>query len=251
MTMKLGGGFKGFGNPFKGSNAKNKGGSFRGIGPVRKTTKFLGGWFTNNNAGGNGGNKKPPTKLGASDDDDEDEDKGLWQKYESALEARPLLVKGLTSFTGFTIGDLLAQFFIEKKEYDPLRTLRLASFGFLVHGTTSHWFYGILDGRIPGTGAGDVALKVFIDQVLWNPIFGIMFFSYMGIFEGSGVGGTIQKIKNDLLTQVTGSWTVWPIAHAINFKYIPSDQRVLYINTIQIFYNCFLSVIGSRKPDTA
>ena len=47
------------------------------------------------------------------------------------------------------------------------------------------------------------------------------------------------------------SWTVWPIAHAINFKFIPNSQRVLYINTIQIFYNCFLSIIGSRTPETA
>ena len=75
--------------------------------------------------------------------------------------------------------------------------------------------------------------------------------SGVGALEGSGVGGTITKIKNDLLTQVTGSWTVWPIAHAINFKFIPNSQRVLYINTIQIFYNCFLSIIGSRTPETA
>jgi len=120
-----------------------------------------------------------------------------------------------------------------------------------VHGTTSHWFYGKLDGKIPGTGAGAVASKVFIDQVLWNPIFGIMFFGYMGVFEGSGVAGTVAKIKSDLMTQVTGSWTVWPVAHAINFRFIPTDQRVLYINTIQIFYNCFLSIIGNREAKTA
>ena len=46
--------------------------------------------------------------------------------------------------------------------------------------------------------------------------------------------------------QVTGSWKVWPIAHTINFRFIPSSQRVLYINSIQIGYNCFLSVISSR-----
>ena len=36
------------------------------------------------------------------------------------------------------------------------------------------------------------------------------------------------------LSQVTGSWKVWPLAHAINFRFIPSSQRVLYINTIQV-----------------
>ena len=46
--------------------------------------------------------------------------------------------------------------------------------------------------------------------------------------------------------QVFGSWKVWPLAHAINFRFIPSSQRVLYINTIQIGYNCFLSLISNR-----
>jgi len=217
--------------------------------------KFFGGWFS----GGN--NKKPPSDTSlssaASEDDSsepattEDDKKGLWSKYEQALSDSPILVKGLTSFTGFAIGDLLAQFFIEKKEYDPMRTFKMASFGFLIHGTTSHFFYGKLDAVIPGTGGKQVASKVFIDQVLWNPIFGVMFFGYMGLFEGSGLQGTLDKIKRDLVTQVTGSWTVWPIAHFFNFKYVPTDQRVLYINTIQIFYNCFLSIIGNRKPKEA
>ena len=49
--------------------------------------------------------------------------------------------------------------------------------------------------------------------------------------------------------QVFGSWKVWPLAHAINFKFIPSSQRVLYINTIQIGYNCFLSLIANRAAE--
>lgn len=48
-------------------------------------------------------------------------------------------------------------------------------------------------------------------------------------------------------SQVRGSWSVWPIAHAINFRLIPTSQRLLYINTIQIFYNCFLSIISQRE----
>lgn len=50
-----------------------------------------------------------------------------------------------------------------------------------------------------------------------------------------------------VVSQVKGSWTVWPVAHAINFRFVPTSQRLLYINTIQIFYNCFLSVISQRE----
>ena len=49
------------------------------------------------------------------------------------------------------------------------------------------------------------------------------------------------------ILKVKGSWTVWPVAHAVNFRFIPTSQRLLYINTIQIFYNCFLSIISQRE----
>lgn len=82
--------------------------------------------------------------------------------------------------------------------------------------------------------------------MLWNPIFGIMFFGYMAAAEGKGPMLVAKRVKNELMTQVTGSWKVWPLAHAINFAFIPTQQRILYINSIQIGYNMFLSVIGNR-----
>lgn len=41
-------------------------------------------------------------------------------------------------------------------------------------------------------------------QVLWNPCFGIMFFSYVATFELKGVGYVKEKVQNELLTQVRG-----------------------------------------------
>jgi protein Mpv17 len=79
-----------------------------------------------------------------------------------------------------------------------------------------------------------VATKVAIDQLAWNPIFGLMFFSYLGLAEGKNFTQIAEKIRNDLQTAVMGSWTVWIPAHFINFRFIPSEQRLLYINSIQI-----------------
>lgn len=136
---------------------------------------------------------------------------GLWARYNALLEAQPLLTKALTSLTGFTAGDVLAQCFIEGdgKEYDPMRTVRMGSFGFLLHGTTGHYFYGFLDSKLPGTKPMTVATKVGIDQVVWNPIFGCMFFGYLNAMEGKTMDEYVTKIKSDLKTAVMGSWAVW------------------------------------------
>lgn len=70
-------------------------------------------------------------------------------------------------------------------------------------------------------------------QTIWNPIFGVMFFTYLGLAEGKSFDQIGTKIKNDLSTAVMGSWAVWVPAHTVNFKFVPTSQRLLYINTIQ------------------
>jgi protein Mpv17 len=175
----------------------------------------------------------------------------IWSKYNALLEAQPLLTKALTSLTGFTLGDILAQNFVEPgdKPYDVMRTVRLGSFGFLLHGTTGHYFYGMLDSKLPGTKPVTVATKVLIDQTMWNPIFGLMFFGYLNVCEGKSFADYKQKISQDLKTAVMGSWAVWVPAHTINFAFVPPSQRLLYINTIQIGYNVFLSFLGNKKVE--
>jgi len=146
----------------------------------------------------------------------------------------------------------LAQKFVndDGKPYDPMRTMRLGSFGFLIHGTTGHYFYGMLDSKLPGTKPVTVATKVAIDQTIWNPIFGCMFFGYLSLTEGKSFEEYINKLKSDLKTAVMGSWAVWVPAHTVNFAFVPPAQRLLYINTIQIGYNVFLSFLGNKKVDT-
>jgi protein Mpv17 len=66
--------------------------------------------------GGSGGNLTP-----ADDGDSGDGANPLvtiWKNYEALLEEKPLLMKALTSFTGFAIGDILAQTFIQKQKLD-------------------------------------------------------------------------------------------------------------------------------------
>ena len=59
------------------------------------------------------------------------------------------------------------------------------------------------------------------------------------------------KIRQDVFTAVKGSWMTWIPAHTINFAFVPSDMRLLYINTIQIFFNMFMSVIGNTEAVAA
>ena len=91
---------------------------------------------------------------------------------------------------------------------------------------------------------------IHMDMVIVAMFFMVMFFSYMMVFEGTP--DLIEaKIRQDVFTAVKGSWMTWIPAHTINFAFVPSDMRLLYINTIQIFFNMFMSVIGNTEAVAA
>ena len=173
---------------------------------------------------------------------------GLWAGYNSALASRPIVTKALTSFTGFTIADLLAQKFAEKQPtIDWARTARMAGFGILWHGPSGHYIYNFLDKLVPGNSFKAVMSKVFLDQLVHNPVFALVFFTYLNIVEGKSFQALKDTIKRDFFTTVTGSYVYWIPAHIINFRFIPGSHRVLYINVMQILWNMFLSIIGNKK----
>mmetsp|Transcript_18533 Transcript_18533/g.56938 ORF Transcript_18533/g.56938 Transcript_18533/m.56938 type:complete len:213 (+) Transcript_18533:71-709(+) len=173
---------------------------------------------------------------------------GLWQDYQKALDTKPILTKATTSLVGFGVSDALTQLFIEQGDFNVMRLVKMASFGFLLHGTTGHYFYNFLDSVMSGATPLFVAAKVAIDQTLWAPVFMCMFFTYMCLFDGTPEL-ILAKIKQDTFTAVKGSWMTWIPAHTINFAFIPPSQRLLYINSIQIFFNMFMSVIGNKKTE--
>lgn len=174
----------------------------------------------------------------------------LWQGYNQSLAARPVLTKSLTSTTGFIVGDSLAQVAMGGGEaFDWERTARFATYGFLVHGPTCHYFYRFLDANIVGKGLRQVATKVAADQLVFTP-FGISaFYATITALEGRPED-TVEVIREKFLKTILAGYCVWPAAHVINFRFVPSDLRVLYVNGVQVCWNMVLCQIAAAKPPT-
>lgn len=41
-------------------------------------------------------------------------------------------------------------------------------------------------------------------------------------------------MKSKLKPTLLANWTVWPLAHVINFALVPPAQRILYINVVNV-----------------
>ncbi|DBA72369.1 hypothetical protein WJX79_001307 [Trebouxia sp. C0005] len=173
----------------------------------------------------------------------------LWSSYNRQLDARPLVTKSFTSFFGFIVGDGVAQVASGEK-YDYWRTARFATYGILVHGPLSHVWYGILDKNVmPRTPKSPAAVvtKMALDQLLLSPIGICLFYSIIKTMEGQSDKIT-QTLKDKFWPTLLAGYAVWPLAHVINFRFIPNSQRVLYINAVNVCWNVFLCKLASSGP---
>lgn len=206
--MKL----RGFGSPRRWEKSFGGSGGAGGGG--------MGGMGGDGNAGGGVGGGGGGGSEGSSDSADGPRNPlvAIWVGYKNALDSAPIMTKACTSLVGFFIGDLLAQKLLGEKDapLDPWRLARMAAFGLLIHGPTGHYFYNALDRVIVGKTPLKVISKVFVDQVLWAPIFTVLFFSFLGLAERKSPEDIVGKIKTDTWTGVTASWRV---------SYRPFSQR--------------------------
>lgn len=171
----------------------------------------------------------------------------FWAAYLTLLTDNPILVKSCTSLFGFMIGDICAQLILGAN-YDVLRTLRLTAFGVLMDGPIGHCWYLFLDKTVlPDTPTVPKAIimKTALDQLIWAPFFSCVFFAFNQLAQGHP-DLIIPTIRDTLVPTLTANYALWPLAHLINFKFIPSEQRILYINVIQVnlnnpitFFSCF------------
>ncbi len=53
----------------------------------------------------------------------------------------------------------------------------------------------------------------------------------MSILEGKDPA---KKIASSYADALTANWTVWPLVQTVNFKYVPLEGRLLFVNVVSL-----------------
>ena len=172
---------------------------------------------------------------------------GLYNRAISSKGLQALLTKSCSSFVGFLLGDLLSQMLTSTSKFNIVRFLRMGTFGALVHAPAGHFFYRNLEKRIPGPSRNAVVKKIIVDQMLWTPLFATLMFSYNGVLAGHALPTVLEAMKTSksVVTYMITSLLLWPTAHYINYNAVPPNKRLLFINSIQIFFNTIIAGLAA------
>ena len=173
--------------------------------------------------------------------------------YNKVLGERPLATKSVTSFFIVGIGDVLSQYVEARSKdrtlrstFDSGRFLKMAFFGGLYLAPVLHNWYGFLARAIPQPTTASVVKKLALDQTIFCNFVISSFFVYVTTANGGTWSMAVDKIKNDQWQALLMNWRIWPFVMAVNFSVIPVQFHVLFVNSVAVFWNAYLSYMANK-----
>ena len=190
-------------------------------------------------------------------DDDNSPLKKVYLWYLNCCAERPLLTKGTTCGIICGLGDIIAQS-LETTAGD-LNIRRVATFficNALFTGPFVHYWYQLLGtlGKYIQTKYNVVKYKSIITQVTIDQTLGVLLFFplYLYIYDivdtiirkqqfpSSLLHQAYIKTKQNIRHVILMQYRIFPIANTINFALVPEQLRVLFSNTVSLFWNIYL-----------
>lgn len=173
----------------------------------------------------------------------------IWQQYSTVLTEHPIATKACTSATVYTIGDIIAQRTTitdsDNEELDRRRILRSMIAGLIGHGPMSHFWYNICDGFFANTlhltAWWAFIPKVIIDQTLWGPIWNNTYLLLIGLMKMERPEVIWEDIKKSTVPMVVSGLKLWPAAHVVTYGLIPIENRLLWVDMVEIIWVTVLS----------
>ncbi|CAJ2660449.1 unnamed protein product [Trifolium pratense] len=175
-----------------------------------------------------------------------------WIAYEQSLKANPVLAKMAISGVVYSIGDWIAQCYEGKPifEFDRARLFRSGLVGFTLHGSLSHYYYQLCETLFPFQQWWVVPAKVAFDQTVWSAIWNSIYFVVLGLLRFDSLPNIYGELKSTFVPMLTAGWKLWPFAHLITYGVVPVEQRLLWVDCIELIWVTILSTYSNEKSES-
>ncbi|CAK8535164.1 unnamed protein product [Lathyrus sativus] len=174
-----------------------------------------------------------------------------WSAYEEALKTNPVLAKMVISGVVYSVGDWIAQCFEGKPifEFDRARMFRSGLVGFALHGSLSHYYYQFCEELFPYKEWWVVPVKVAFDQTAWSAVWNSIYYTVVGLLRFDSPINIFNELTATFFPMLTAGWKLWPFAHLITYGVIPVEQRLLWVDMIELIWVTILSTYSNEKSE--
>ena len=152
----------------------------------------------------------------------------------------------------FTTSDILTQQIVEKKgsHHSFRRTLRMCIMGVIIGPIQRTWFL-TLERYIPPTSKIQILKKLIVDQTVYGPFIIFFFYSLSGALSGQDFNDIKQMLQERYIKTIFTAYKVWPFVQAINFTFVPLQNRANFVQAVALCWNMYLSWMANKPIKTA
>ncbi|MCO5560627.1 hypothetical protein L7F22_014243 [Adiantum nelumboides] len=174
-----------------------------------------------------------------------------WRAYEEALKRNPVLAKMMISGIVYALGDWIAQCCEGKPvlDFKRERMIRSGLVGFCLHGSLSHYYYYVCEALFPFKQWWVVPLKVAFDQTIWSAFWNSVYFVVLGLLRLESPFTIASELKSTFWPLLTAGWKLWPFAHLITYGFVPVEQRLLWVDMVELVWVTILSMYSNEKAE--
>ncbi|XP_046968667.1 mpv17-like protein [Vanessa cardui] len=170
--------------------------------------------------------------------------------WRTSLKKRPVITNTVVYATFYTAAELSQQTFNkiyspEKPEIDLTSAGRIAAVGSCLYAPTLYYWYKFLDRKFVGTAVKSVATKVVSDQLLMTPVLLAAFYTILGVLERKE--DVFEDLRDKYWKTFIANQAFWIPGQIINFAFIPSNLRVVYVASASFIWINVLCFIKRQK----
>lgn len=177
-----------------------------------------------------------------------------WLTYNEILDREPVFTKAVTSATVYTIGDVLSQRTEGRDvgEIDRWRVTRSMLAGLIAHGPLSHVWYdlseNLFENVLHWTAWWSFFPKVVLDQTTWGPFWNNTYILLLGLMQRASLQSIWSDVQRTTIPLIVSGLKLWPLAHCVTYGLIPVENRLLWVDLVEIIW---VVILSSQAAGTA
>ncbi|XP_052754906.1 mpv17-like protein [Galleria mellonella] len=172
--------------------------------------------------------------------------------WRESLRRRPVITNTVVYATFYTAAELSQQTYNKiyspkKPDMDFAAAGRIVSVGSSLYAPTLYYWYKFLDKKFTGTALKIVATKVASDQFIMTPILLATFYTLLGVLERRE--DIFEELRQKYWKTFLANQAFWIPAQTINFYFMPSHLRVVYVASTSFIWINVLCFIKRQNPE--
>lgn len=104
---------------------------------------------------------------------------------------------------------------------------------------------------VPVPPASHHPLRSSALQVVWSPIWNGSYILLLGLMKRESLSDVFRNVRTTALPLITSGLKLWPAAHIVTYGLIPVENRLLWVDLVEILWVTILSRQAAAAEESA